>query len=446
MDATEVGVWRSDLSERTLEANPRTYVLGVFRKGSIPRPGSVCIAFQDGEDGTLCAVGLGIAGKPQGVADRRVRTKFSSWHSLVEPIPLADLEEEVARRATSASFEFTVPPELDVSRYTKSGREQVMRALVALRPNLAYWLESLSDDVDLPPEHRLLRDEGRDAIALAADLAGIELPEDAFRHVSSTADTDSLLEVVVNSAYVADLEEDLLPEDLRRFDGRADLERISASASLFTDPVSGYQLAVFNVNKKAFETELGVDLVYWDKTNDTFSLIQYKRLERAATDRATHTYDWVYTRESELKKQLALMPTLANQSVMSRDWRLTPSPFWFKFVNGDAGRDDDNIVLKGMYVPAEYLRLAVEDGTFRTGERGGFRLGHSNTRYLTRAPFVELLRRGLIGTDSVHSKHLHAVIADLSRTGRQTLVAVKDKWVSESAAGVAPVLDSSAPF
>lgn len=446
MDATEVGVWRSDLSDRTLEANPRTYVLGVFRKGSIPHPGSVCIAFQDGEDGTLLAVGLGIAGRPQGVADRRVRTKFGSWLSLTEPIALAELEKELDRRATSARFEFTVPSELDVSRYTKGDREQVVQALVALRPNVAYWLESLSGDVHIPPELRPLRDEGRDAIALAADLAGIELPEDTFRHVGSTADTDSLLEVVVNSAYVADLEEDLLPEDLRRFDGKADLERISASTSVFTDPVNGYQLAVFNVNKKAFEIELGVDLVYWDKTNDTFSLVQYKRLEKAATDAGTHAYDWVYTRESELKKQLALMPTLAGQSTMSRDWRLTPSPFWFKFVNGDAGRDDDNIVLKGMYVPAEYLRLAVEDGAFRTGDRGGFRLGHSNTRYLTRSPFVELLRRGLIGTDSVRSKDLHTVIADLSRTGRQTLVAVKDKWVSESAAGVVPAMDSNAPF
>jgi hypothetical protein len=429
VDATQLVIWQSELSEQTREANRRSYVTDVFRRQSKPRPGSIAIAFQLDEDGSFEAVGLGIARAPIGVADGKVRTRFDSWYSLEPPVRLAELNDVLADGTV-----VQVPEPLATITYHGSHRETVLRALAQLRTDVAEWLSGLLDVTFIEPEYRQARDEARDAIILAADIADVDLPPDAFRHVDYDPDTDSLLDIVVNSAYVSDLEEDLIPQELRRFDENCEVSQVSASCSVFTDQDDGYQLLVFNVNKKPFEIELGVDLVYWDKTNDTFTLIQYKRLEKAEAHSSASRFkhDWVYLREQELRKQLKLMPAFSVLPTNSADWRLIYSPFWFKFVNGDAGRDDDKLVLTGMYIPAEYLRVAVDDGSLRTGPKGGFRLGYANTKYVTKQTFIELLRRGLIGTDSEHSKDLHAVIRDLSKTGRQTLIAIKEKWVRET--------------
>ncbi|MFI2297160.1 hypothetical protein [Isoptericola sp. NPDC019571] len=430
MDATQLVIWRSELSERTRETNRRSYVTDVFRRQSKPRPGSIAIAFQQDDDGSLVAVGLGIASRPTGVADGKVRTRFDSWCPLEPPVGLDEINHLI-----TGGTQVHVPEPLDTTMFQGSAREAILRAVAQLRPEVAEWLSGLSDEAFVEEEFRQIRDEARDAIILAADIADVDLPPDAFRHVDYAPDTDSLLDIVVSAAYVSDLEEDLIPQELRRFDEKSEVSQVSASCSVFTDHDDGHKLVVFNVNKKPFEIELGVDLVYWDKTNDTFTLIQYKRLERVSADPSASRFkhDWVYLREQELRKQLKLMPIFSSPATKSADWRLTPSPFWFKFVNGDAGRDNDKLVLTGMYVPAEYLRVAVDDSSLRSGPKGGFRLGYANTKYVTKQTFVELLRRGLIGTDSEHSRDLHVVIRDLSKTGRQTLIAVKEKWVREAA-------------
>ena len=234
------------------------------------------------------------------------------------------------------------------------------------------------------------------------------------------------MESVLAHAHRADLEEDLLPEELRRFDGLTEPQMYSASTAVFrTGPI---QLTVFNVNKKAFEVALGVDLIYWDVTHDVFTLVQYKRMERQS-DPNGGPGRWVYRRRSEIAGQLSQMPQLMNRPELSRDWRMTQSPFWFKFVQGDAAKEQDLHLLRGMYVPADYLRLAMEDGSLMTGPHEGFRIDYDNVRYLDRGAFVRLVQQGLIGTASKESADLHEVIADLTSKGRSVVLAVKTRWM-----------------
>ena len=55
------------------------------------------------------------------------------------------------------------------------------------------------------------------------------------------------------------------------------------------------------------------------------------------------------------------------RSTRASDWRMTGSPFWFKFVREQDFNPGDPMVLKGMYVSAEYLNLAMKDGSLATG-------------------------------------------------------------------------------
>lgn len=229
-----------------------------------------------------------------------------------------------------------------------------------------------------------------------------------------------------------------MPLDLQRFDGILKVEQRAASASVFVDRNEKAVLAVFSVNKKLLEIELGVDLFYWDQIADSFTFVQYKRLEtEKAADGAR---EWAYLRKGELKKQLDLMPKGKQQGPKSNDWRMVDSPFWFKFVRGDAARRLDDKVLKGMYVPADWLRLALADEALQGGQRGGFRLTYDNAKYVTRTMFIDLVKRGLSGTARKESTNFKKVLKVMGKD-RQVIVAVKKEW----SAGAKPLNATAAP-
>jgi hypothetical protein len=112
------------------------------------------------------------------------------------------------------------------------------------------------------------------------------------------------------------------------------------------------------------------------------------------------------------------------EPVNSQDWRLTHSPFWFKFVRAEDFTAGDRFVLKGMYVPADYLRLAIMDGSLRTGPRTGFEITYANTRYVPRDVFVELVRRGFAGTTKSGTEAVVEIAAEHALT-REVVLALK---------------------
>ena len=119
---------------------------------------------------------------------------------------------------------------------------------------------------------------------------------------------------------------------------------------------------------------------------------------------------------------------------------MVDSPFWFKFVRGDAARRLDDKVLKGMYVPADWLRLALADEALQGGQRGGFRLTYDNAKYVTRTMFIDLVKRGLSGTARKDSTNFKKVLKVMGKE-RQVIVAVKKEW----SAGAEPLNAAAAP-
>lgn len=203
-----------------------------------------------------------------------------------------------------------------------------------------------------------------------------------------------------------------------------------------------------SVNKKPIEEELGVDLLYWDQVHDAFTFVQYKRLERADSGDGSGAYEWVYRRKNEIEKQLDLMPKGREIPTKAADWRAFETPFWFKFVRGDAGRKLDGQTLKGMYVSADWIRLAMTDATFKTGQRGGFRVTYKNTKYLGRRVFTQLISRGFVGTASTRSKAFRKAMEKLG-SDRELIIAIKTEWQDDTAleSSTSPDISSTAlPF
>jgi hypothetical protein len=429
VSAKDVVLWDAESLLEGAREYRSEYITDVFRRGESPPPNALAIAVGFPADIDLevledeaaepgpWIVGAAIVRSKGGVATGKVRVRFE---------PYLPIRPMLLRDALSTS-DLVHPPGLrpmSVGRLSQEAGQRLLATLSEWDSDFAPWLalSRRTRDTRHDPDGAS-RLEVRDAVGLAGMIAGVDIRGSEFRRVPSRA--DDLLNSVLVNAHRADSEEDLLPEELRRFDGFMHPEMYSASAVVFRGRDT--QLSVFNVNKKVVEVVLGVDLIYWDTIHDVFTLVQYKRLERGSADSGQGEV-WMYTRKGELDEQLGLMPSLDLSPTVSADWRMTGSPFWFKFVRSDAASAQDRLLLGGMYVPAEYLRLAIRDGSLRTGPRGGFRITYDNTRHLDRDSFVQLVKKGLIGTMQAQSEDLHRVIEDLTAAGRSVVVAVKSRW------------------
>ena len=436
MTVGDVVLWDAESLLADADLYGYEHITDVFRTRSAPPPRSIAVAIGDSGDRVALdaaegpwVIGLAVVqpSSRRGVAQGKVGKRFEPWTN-VRPMPLKTaLDGALGQQAAEVEW----PGPMMVTSLTPARGKLLLSFLADQDDTVAQWL----DDVAIPAPDRedpqlQSRLEARDAVGLAGLLANVDIPGSGIRRRIDT-DAVNLLQSVFANVKVPDLEEDLLPEDLRRFDGFTEPEMYSASIAVFR--TGDVELAVFNVNKKAFEVALGVDLIYWDTTHDVFTLVQYKRLEQTDGS-AGRAGPWAYHRRDEIVDQLSLMPQLVNKPTTSRDWRMTQSPFWFKFVRGDAATIQDAHLLRGMYLPADYLRLAIDDGSLMTGPRGGFRIDYDNVRYLDRGAFVRLVQQGLIGTASEQSADLHRVIEDLTASGRSVVLAVKSKWVAAAAA------------
>ncbi|PFG43784.1 hypothetical protein ATJ88_2493 [Isoptericola jiangsuensis] len=404
-----------------------------FDKNAAPTVGAICVAVQggsddydDASDGDL-VVALGLVRGIAGIASGLVRATLTPIFQLSGPVPVADLQGTLVELGE-------VPADFHARHLPPATAQALVRYLGALEPGLIEWITSILGGArEFPAVVQQSRVEAKDAVELAAQMANIELPADAFLSPPSELEDETLLQTILNSGYEQDLEEELLPLDLQRFDGKLVGNQRAASVAVFTGKNGEDRLMVMSVNKKPIELELGVDLLYWDQVHDAFTFVQYKRLEKVESAGPHGKNEWAYVRKGEIKKQLALMPIGLHDVKRAADWRAFGTPFWFKFVRGDAGSKLDGKTLKGMYVPADWLRIAIEESTFRAGPRGGFRLTFDNAKYVSRTVFTQLISRGFVGTAGARSRAFKKL---LRSKDRELIVAVRTEWQDDEISGI----------
>ncbi|WJZ68414.1 hypothetical protein [Kocuria rosea] len=433
---TKVYLWNANDRLDECRERDRDYVTEIVNADYAPPIGAILVGIVDVARRELAVEALGVVKSVTRVTQGRRRVR-------IDPLLLVDaqsvdelmgkLDAKVRGRVDRAGW----PQELRPTKLPVTGAAGVIAAL-AEDDVIRAWLSSLEKKHPASTERLQEMQEARDAIGLALDIADLPgLDKSVFSRSTRDVVPEDVIASVVKNAHLADNEEDLIPEDLRRFDKDTQTNLVTGHVAQFRG--RDYELTVFNVNKKPFEVALGVDLIYWDTINNIFTLVQYKRLDPVQENGGVK--DWVYKNEAEIRRQLELMITPSSAVNSAADWRMT-SPYWFKFVRRDAARFQDTKLLKGIYVPADYLRLALDDGSLRTGPQGGFRVSYNNVKRLTRATFSELIRRGLIGTEATQSADLMSVIGDLGASGRSAIVAIKSQWQESEPAEMIDGLDS----
>ena len=399
-----------------------------FDKESTPTFGSLCAIVREGDEelGTGdYLIGLAVTRGVAGIASGTLRATLSPILRLLAPLEFGELREQAVSMPS-------MPQRFYARRLDSPTASAPLEHLRQVDPTVGPWLDSVfRSPRTFDDEVQQSRVEARDAVLLASQIAEIPLPADAFSEPPSVEEKETLLDTVLNAGYERDMEEELLPLDLQRFDGKLIADQRAASLAVFEDRSGQRKLLVMSVNKKPIEEELGVDLLYWDQVHDAFTFVQYKRLERADSGDGSGSYEWVYRRKNEIEKQLNLMPKGREVPRKTIDWRAFDTPFWFKFVRGDAGRKLDGKTLKGMYVSADWMRLAMTDSTFKAGPRSGFRVTYNNTKYLGRGAFTQLISRGFIGTASTRSQAFKKAMAKLG-SDRELIIAIKTEWQNDT--------------
>ena len=400
----------------------------VCRSSDAPRPSRpiLCVGI-DPDQRTPAITAIGRVLRKRGVSTGRSSVRVEPFWILKTPIDVVSLDGKLDHHVTRALDEAIARDALSPKEFTARSGEAIWDAVGRSSPEAADLLTRLQrEPVRIAGLDGMRLREERDAVATSLQLAGISMQDEMFPQWADPIEDGEAFGASIHPDFVMDLEDDLIAADLVRFDSQASLRRIAGSAAVITD--TDVRLTVINVNRKSLEKVHGVDLVYYDHINDQATAVQYKRLQKiAVSGPGSIRSDWIFRRKTELEKQLELMRQQPRPGIpSSADWRLSPSPNFFKFVRTDAFDPDGKSLLKGMYVPSDYLRLGIQDGSFNTGSRGGFRIGYHNTRYFTSDVFVQLVRRGWIGTSKTDKSSIGRMVAQLARE-HEVILALRDR-------------------
>jgi hypothetical protein len=184
-------------------------------------------------------------------------------------------------------------------------------------------------------------------------------------------------------------EDQLIMKDLRCF---GDWKVISDYVpSICTLSNGKKHISIMYANRTIIESNIGVDLIYFDHINRTYIFVQYKRLSGKNQENVYYPAS-----DKNLNKEITLMERFeTNLSKDQEDYRLNDQVFYFKFCK-ERQEVHTKELSSGFYLPKDYFMLIN-----RLQKEKGDHISISYdtvTRYLTNTVFIELIQYGLIGT------------------------------------------------
>jgi hypothetical protein len=378
------------------------------------------------ENGQITHWALARRGKK--VATGKVRVEFTE----VTPagLSLPAIEEHVGERFRAnivrarSGVGGRVPPATWI---------EMKRAVGAVDASLLAALERLERLRDQSRE--LIARPGSDIVALERDAVGLAL--DVFDESGklrrrtlqgwTAPATGNLTSFLDGIDGVRTIEDQLIARDAAVFPEAAQI-RHTVTGAVFA--LGARNLEVFNVNRTAIETSLGVDLIYWNEPFNAWTLVQYKSMERGSD---ANDASAAYRPDSSFADGLARMrdfrstyPDTFGVGDGSAAYRLAGDGFFFKLCSRVQLEVLSQALLPGMYLSREFVEaLLVDPAT--VGPRGGRSLTFENTqRHISNTLFAELVRDGWVGTRGASSSRVAEVLR-ASLTARRAVVLARSR-------------------
>lgn len=188
----------------------------------------------------------------------------------------------------------------------------------------------------------------------------------------------------------------------------------------------GEELHVITANKRPLEQVLGVDLIYINMLKDNIVMVQYKILERpdrsaGDDDDELTAEDWYYRPNKQLDKEIGQMAKFTSRApCCEEEYRLNEEVFYLKFF-----RRTGSVSQKGVILALDQFRLLRIDKRAK-GPNGGIRITANSLegRYISEAPFLDLIRKGMIGSCREATAHFKDIIDFILTEGHSAVVAI----------------------
>lgn len=346
-------------------------------------------------------------------------------HQLIEALP----KEMQGRVNNYFGHEYKkLPPKLGESLFT---------AIKDLKTDLTNDLDGLFNALS---SQRVVSTTAReedaaiekDALGLSLDIFGIDR-SDVFKRWEKNGKS-------IGTSFLSGLtdftvyEDDVINYDLHKFPGFEVLK--SEVSSLITGVVQfesqdGDKLTVINANRKPMEKAMGVDLIYFNRRFESWTMIQYKMMDQRSEEHSSFYYNPNQkSHDDELQRLIKLRNLIEKEisPVALSNFRFSNCSLFFKLCKKIELKMDDHSLAPGMYIPLDQWELLLNDKS-TLGSKGGRQFGYHtlHKRYMTKETFVSLIQCGFIGTNGNASHKIALFIDDAIKKGKSVMYAIDDR-------------------
>lgn len=411
------------IRERLDNESPFTTVTDADPKNVVPTGiGLLCLTKWGSNELRLTHILL--LKKQQRVATSQVRIKGMDAIEL-EDVPIADLIfalpkhlRKFAQNAFSQSY----------TKISEKLGEALLEALLSLSPEQEGDINKLYEKLQKPdPLKRAARETDaageRDALGISLDIFGIDRSEILRRWNRGKGLGDSFLRGL--KEYAA-YEDDVISHDLHNLPGWSVIAEAITGVVEFENG-NGETLTVINANRKPLEKATGIDLVYFHRTYEAFTCVQYKMMDQLDAKSNPYYNPNQVSHNDELKRMQDMQTLLDREAAGTslNDYRFSNCPIFFKLCRKLEIRNNDGRIASGAYIPLnQWERLLQDESTkgSKSGRQIGFRT--LSGRYLRTQTFIELVQHGMIGTQANGSQKLGQFIEACIEQGRSVIYAI----------------------
>ena len=187
------------------------------------------------------------------------------------------------------------------------------------------------------------------------------------------------------------------------------------------------RITIMNVNRQPLEKTLGVDLLIYHHTYQSYILIQYKRMIKENDAYVYRPTDSSY--KSEILRMNNFRKSLNHSLDNSiENYRLNKELFYFKLCQAKIENTNSNKMVAGMYIPLDLWNLLLDDISTE-GPKGGRQLTYNNTaRYFNNTQFINLAQNGWIGSKIDDYNKITEVIMASINSDNSLLLAEFEKY------------------
>jgi hypothetical protein len=180
-----------------------------------------------------------------------------------------------------------------------------------------------------------------------------------------------------------------------------------------------------NVNRKAVELALGVDLLYYHHRFRSYIMVQYKRMVKEG-----NREEVVFRPDRQCYEEIKRMRRFESQYSDTPqtpqcidDYRLNPEIFFFKICPAIVFDPLSTDLIQGMYLPLDYWDV-LEVSPQVKSSKGKMKITYGNVdRYINNTLFTQLAQSGWLGSRLKRTDVLTHLIKQLLESGKSLVLA-----------------------